>query len=351
VLCPGARSSRPLARARRGYGATASGTKFAILLLVVTWACALSRPARAWTASGHMQIALAAYVLLPPELQHELVDLLRQHPRFSDDFLTHLPPEVRTDDALGGWIFAQAATWPDLARDQAEHAHKSWHYVNLPLNVRHRELVSCTTARAAFTAASAREAAGASAPETILDGFAWSQRTLADASQPPAQRAVALSWLLHLVGDAHQPLHAVALFSDKVYASGDRGGNDILLIGRGSLHQVWDGLLGQDIGWRPLGRAAEHLLSDPLRRAAGRASRELDVNAWLDESCSIARTFVYVPAILFALQNLERGPLPRQLEIALKDAYVDTARGVAKQRAAIASARLAAWLQALMPRH
>src|SRR5205823_4340914 len=44
------------------------------------------------------------------------------------------------------------------------------------------------------------------------------------------ERAIALAWILHLVGDLHQPLHNAALFSNHFDGpSGDRGGNWILI--------------------------------------------------------------------------------------------------------------------------
>ena len=42
------------------------------------------------------------------------------------------------------------------------------------------------------------------------------------------QRAIALAWLFHLVGDVHQPLHTAQLFTVD-YPQGDRGGNEICL--------------------------------------------------------------------------------------------------------------------------
>ena len=41
----------------------------------------------------------------------------------------------------------------------------------------------------------------------------------------PAKRGIALSWLFHLIGDVHQPLHAVQLFT-REYPKGDRSGGD-----------------------------------------------------------------------------------------------------------------------------
>ena len=42
----------------------------------------------------------------------------------------------------------------------------------------------------------------------------------------PEKRAIALTWLFHLVDDYHQPLHAVQLFT-REYSNGDRGGNEL----------------------------------------------------------------------------------------------------------------------------
>lgn len=63
---------------------------------------------------------------------------------------------------------------------------------------------------------------------------------LRDRNAPPKQRLEALKFLVHFIGDVHQPLHA----SD----NGDRGGNNIHEEFKGrktNLHAVWDtGLLG-----------------------------------------------------------------------------------------------------------
>lgn len=60
---------------------------------------------------------------------------------------------------------------------------------------------------------------------------------------PPSQKALAYSWLLHLIGDLHQPMHSVALFCER-YPYGDRGGNSVKLAKGDSLHSLWDNLLG-----------------------------------------------------------------------------------------------------------
>jgi hypothetical protein len=326
-----------------------------------------------WNASGHMQIALSSYGELPPELQQRLVALLRQHPRFSEDFLPHLPPHLQGDEERARFIFAHAATWPDIARGQPQYERASWHYVNLRLHLHSAGLVSCAEARAALPESVRRVAehklAEQKAPQqnlvepgptgtapaqpaevsdSIIEAIARAQRTLSDRAVPAADRALALTWLLHLVGDAHQPLHGVALFTDKRFITGDRGGNDIVLRQRGSLHRVWDGLLGEDVSLSGVQRQVDEWRADPyLARVRMAASTHLDVNSWIDEGCAIARTSVYVPAILSAVRRFETTAAEGKPEVSLADAYVGAARAAARRRAVQAGARLAALLRSL----
>lgn len=59
----------------------------------------------------------------------------------------------------------------------------------------------------------------------ILTAMAENERIVKKASDPE-QRAIALAWLFHLVGDIQQPLHAAQLFTAD-YPNGDRGANEI----------------------------------------------------------------------------------------------------------------------------
>ena len=39
------------------------------------------------------------------------------------------------------------------------------------------------------------------------------------------EKSMALRFVTHIIGDIHQPLHAAALFDDKLFPNGDEGGN------------------------------------------------------------------------------------------------------------------------------
>ena len=341
-----------------------------------------------------MLIALLAYDALPESQRAALARLLESHPRYRQDITPALPTELRSDAERARWAFALASTWPDVARGQPEYEHGTWHYVNLPLELRHAELVRCREARRNLPASvrrvseldAARRAAGQPgmpAGDSIEAALPKNLTTLADPAMSLADRALSLSWVLHLVGDAHQPLHGVALFDQAHFATGDRGGNGIVLTGRSfltgraSLHAAWDDLLGADAAPGALERALRDLWRDPAQvRVARAAAHRLSVEGWIDEGCELARSAVYVPAILRAVSRFEaaRDPVspgatgrptgegappsakpstsastraPSKPEVSLREAYFEHARLTARQRALAAGLRLAALLQSI----
>lgn len=322
-----------------------------------------------------MQIALLAYDELPEKTRAALASLLEAHPRFREDFLTALPAGLATPAERARWLFAFAATWPDVARGQPAFEHGTWHYVNLPLELVGSELSSCKRARRELPASQRRVAAidaerrargepGIPAGDSILDALPNNLRTLADPHAERQARALALSWVLHLVGDAHQPLHAVALFTAQRFVTGDRGGNDVMLRERGSLHRVWDGLLGEDASTPALEQALAELRRDRARWRSARATAKAStLDAWIDEDCELARRAVYVPAVLSAVTGLERDgratrptgagqaapAAPAKPEVSLRAAYHQHAAEKARERAVRAGLRLAALLGDIPP--
>lgn len=83
----------------------------------------------------------------------------------------------------------------------------------------------------------------------------------ANINKTTAERSLFARYLVHVVGDMHQPLHSVALFN-QTFPSGDRGGNSIKIFLPGNktaqnLHSYWDagGFMVQNDSWvlpRPL---------------------------------------------------------------------------------------------------
>src|SRR5262249_40614367 len=82
-------------------------------------------------------------------------------------------------------------------------------------------------------------------PENIMSAYR-TNLAIVRSSAADRERAVALCWLLHLIGDVHQPLHTTALLTTQFPApEGDRGGTRFFIRVREdrctiSLHELWD---------------------------------------------------------------------------------------------------------------
>src|SRR5690349_6886376 len=133
---------------------------------------------------------------------------------------TRLTPHTRAAvrDILGGQSLADASVWADNIR-QYRHDADKLHYVNIPL----RDTVYLPERHCP-------------AGQCVIAAIEQDRQVLADPAASPDQRAEALRFLIHFVGDLHQPLH--------VADDGDRGGNDrpVTFLGHATnLHKVWDG--------------------------------------------------------------------------------------------------------------
>jgi hypothetical protein len=154
--------------------------------------------------------------------------------------------------------------------------------------------------------------------------------TLHAKGRPADARSYALTWLLHLVGDVHQPLHAaerVTAFAPK----GDRGGNDVPVCtttcGR-KLHTVWDDLLGVNMSLAGITERARQLPAAPAAEAA-----IADPEVWAQESNMLARDIAYAPPVRGDGESSQ-----------LDAAYLERAEATAEARVALAGARLAGLL-------
>ncbi|MBV2150076.1 hypothetical protein KRZ98_17680 [Sphingobium sp. AS12] len=156
-------------------------------------------PAQAWTRPGHMAVAAIAYRELArdhPLIVDKIVTLMADHPEPG-------PFEVAIGRAEGRAraerIFLEIARWPDDVR-RSEYDHPTWHY-------RFRPVIDS----AAPPPAPPPYAASGSASEALALNIGMARNPRAS----NAERAVALCWIFHIVGDVHQPLHAAELFSSR----------------------------------------------------------------------------------------------------------------------------------------
>jgi hypothetical protein len=159
-------------------------------------------PAFGWGGEGHSLIARIAWVQLTPAVQ------------------------ARVSEILGPNVTIQSiASWADNIRNQRRDT-GPWHYIDIPIDKPHLDM--------------ARDCPKGDCVIAKIEDF---QKVLKDAATAPVPRREALMFLVHFVGDMHQPLHCADnndQGGNKVPVTfGDRGGDRPY-----NLHSLWDsGLL------------------------------------------------------------------------------------------------------------
>jgi hypothetical protein len=166
--------------------------------LFVSLCLALPHAALAWGASGHAIVAELAQRRLEPGALAKVKELLG-----------------------GETSLASIASWADDVRPH-ETETSNWHFVDIPYDASRYD--------------PARDCQRSPMGDCVIEAIARLRTTLADASQSREGRARALKFLVHFVGDLHQPLHCA-------HRNHDRGGNDVMVFFFGervALHKVWD---------------------------------------------------------------------------------------------------------------
>lgn len=232
---------------RVGYAAGMTRSFFAAFLIALC--AALASPAHAWGPVGHRLVARLAESELSPKARAEVARLL----------------QGEADPTLAGvanWADDLRGNDPGLGRRSSP-----WHYVNLAEDgCRYDAERDCRRG------------------DCVVEAIRRQRAILADRAQPAAARAQALKFIVHFVGDIHQPLHAGHAH--------DRGGNDVQvnLDGKGSnLHRLWDSEL-----------LATAKLPEPefLRRLRGLpspADTGTEPARWAEASCRVVLREGFMP--------------------------------------------------------
>jgi hypothetical protein len=173
----------------------------------------------AWGDDGHKTIALIAEHYLEPAVKAKIAAMLAADP-----------------DALTPHDIASAATWADKYRDSnGRHDHyeqtQNWHFVDLEIN--DPDMKAACFGRAPLPPGTL--ASNGPAKACIVDKINQFIAELTNHKTDFEERLFALKFLLHLVGDLHQPLHTAD--------NHDRGGNEVKVRSGSnalSLHHLWD---------------------------------------------------------------------------------------------------------------
>lgn len=122
---------------------------------------------------------------------------------------------------LGNESLAMASNWADFIKSDRNYDYLDrWHYINLPASMTRQDLL-----RHLNTDTGAN----------LYSKTNFLIKQLRNAKLSRHQRIFYLKLLIHLVGDAHQPMHTAR--------PGDRGGNNVKVYwfnAATNLHRVWD---------------------------------------------------------------------------------------------------------------
>jgi hypothetical protein len=307
--------------------------------------------ADAWNGTGHKTVAKLAWDRLDARQRKAVYALLEQHPHVKEFFAKQPRPN---NVAEPEWYFLLASTWADWLRgftrserpeDKAIAAYHKGprHYINLPI-------VNPADADAF------KNKKLDPPPENIVTALPEYIAQLRDPNGAAADKAVALCWLLHLIGDIHQPLHCVAFFSVKEYPEGDLGGN-LRWVKNGkeptNLHAYWDDLPGRSSGYEQVKSNVEILTrADYARDKYALELARVEFMQWAEEGAALARKHAYRNGELSGLMIPlgEATAAKKQTAPALPDDYGANALSVGRRQLALAGHRLSDQLDALFPK-
>ena len=280
--------------------------------------CCVTTPAHAWGDEGHEVVALIAQHYLDPAVARKVNTILA-----GDS--TNLTSSTNIDSE---------ATWADKFRDSDRNTTKvhynetqNWHYVDLEISS--PDLKSACFGEPPLNGA---PASNGPAKDCVVDKINEFAAELKDPATSDAERLYALQFILHFVGDLHQPLHA----SD----DNDRGGNGekvkavpALASGAGSssgnLHGFWDtqfvalqGKTAAAVAGKLIGKITS------AQRTRWSSGTPAD---WANESFAISKANAY--ALLPAPTSPHQYTLPRS--------YVTNAKRVVAAQLSKAGVRLA----------
>jgi len=329
------------------------------LLLFSFFLLAATSPSWAWGCKGHQGVALIAESHLTPHARETALSILKAVP---------IDPTLpRYCGASGLDPFADASTWPDDIRKLRPDT-PPWHFIDIPRGAPKSDMAKyCPSQEGCVTSALTEQI-----------------RVLRDPKETPQAKADALRFVIHFVGDIHQPLHAST--------NNDLGGNcvPVTFFGQApqegapgrrlvepggsvqnnpdsgsfhpNLHEVWDVEIIERFS---SGESSQNLAKELDRKFSARMrawqSRPADFSAWAWESHELAEKVAYgelphrIPiaaprpiASCADLSATERAGL-LQLRENLADDYENAAAPVVQEQLAKAGARLASLINSIWP--
>ena len=297
-------------------------SKKALTFSVVCLILASSSGCLGWGSGGHMMVAHIAFGRLNPNAKAKIQTLLA---------LPINPPAVTAKSP----DFDSSAHWADDVKHLPGFEFSGdLHFIDIP-----------------FATDGTTLPTDLPKTENIVKALAHYVDVL-KTSTDQNEQAQALRFIIHFVGDIHQPLHCVTRV-DKKHLEGDLGGNKLIIKVRRSgtlhsvnLHSYWDGGIdsfpkegpGPTFTPPPLSEippaAVKATTGNPDTDPALKLDDPFNFQTWADESNKLAKTVAY--------KNVASGKQPNA-------SYRTAATKVVRKRVAFAGYRLAALLNAIWP--
>jgi nuclease S1 len=226
-------------------------------------------PARAWGNEGHRIVALIAADGLSSAARSQVARLLGPDARGADVGGADMrDTDVRNADVRDA--MEAVSTWADDIRHERPDTER-WHFVDIEISTSGYD--------------AARDCPD---DDCVVAQIVKDERIVADGRLAEPARAEALRFLIHFVGDIHQPLHCAD--------DHDRGGNAVRVVIDGretNLHAVWDTDVVAALGHNPRSVAAE--LEARITPQERRAWSQGGPAAWANESFAIAKRGIFGP--------------------------------------------------------
>jgi hypothetical protein len=301
----------------------------------------------AWGCEGHQVIALIAESHLTPHALATVKQILNAYP--IDPALDRFCKQGGTDP------LADSSTWSDDIRSSRPET-GPWHYIDIPDGAQRRDLAKfCPLPQSCVT-------------QVIRNQLAILKESGNKLENSAQQEAEALRFLIHFVGDLHQPMHAIS--------NNDLGGNCVPVAYFNdlpqlrnpetdsytpNLHGVWDiNLLAKIFPGKNVEQVSAELSSEYHSKIGRWKKAAPDVDGWAWESHQAAIKVAYgklpvpvpveAPLPVKSCADDDQVGLRRlKLDEHLDKSYQSASAPLIKQRLAMAGARLAMLLNQLFP--
>lgn len=287
-----------------------------------------SLPAFAWDDTGHKITGYIAWSRMTPETRERVIKVLLAAPEDAQLSTYYQMYGSRKPDSRKREFFMLVTTWADIIRDKnfntrfTKYNNGNWHYANT--------FWKSENGRSMLV--DGQEETGL-AMKKLAEFDALIRSNASD-----AEKAIAIAWLEHLIGDMHQPLHSSGKISNSS-PKGDQGGNLFLLTPKGTkrenqenLHWFWDSVVVRYMpNSKDLSEGAyiDPIAEDFMKKYPYEKMKDMlqpaKYDAWAKESLEFAMNEVYKDLKFFEMPS---------------DKYKEKAFKIAEKRLTLAGYRM-----------